>query len=377
MCTIEFLAVNDGCPFSLAHQNLFSATSYKFILTFLVVYYFPHSLATADLQAATSYYNPAAAAAAAMNPMMATGLLSNFMSAASPTGLGSPVTTLTAGPGADGRLPHQLSLTPMNNGNVLFNYSPAVTSGNQVAALAAAAAATGGSPLTPSALALLMSAYGQGAAGMTLGTAVNGNAYLGLPASGHPGMPNLTGSSLLTLSPSTPNTLPLTGYTPSPTLLSSGPGQRNIGSEVSSPTDLNALSTAMAYQRLFGVTSGYAPVQSPLLSTPTASTINGSSTNCTTPTFGFNATLADHLSQLNNISANSGTSQTGYQTPVNGNTYPVDVNGVKISLTDGSNSQAIASGLHGTIPGLGAHPSSSTVLQPRDGVDCTNGSMAF
>ncbi|TPP66241.1 RNA binding motif protein 24 [Fasciola gigantica] len=333
--------------------------------------FFPlHSGLTSDLQAATNYYNPAAAT---MNPVMATGLLSNFMTAASPTGLGNPVTTLTATPGADGRLSHQLSLTPMNNGNVLFNYSPTASNNGQIAALAAAAAATGGSPLSPSALALLMSAYGQGAAGMTLGPAVNGNAYLGLPASGHPGMQNLTGSSLLALSPSTPNTLSLTGYTPSPTMLNSCPGQRNLGQEVSNTTDFNAFSTAMAYQRLFG----YAPVQSPLLSNPAGTTMNGNSTNCTNPAFGFTATLADHLSQLNNVSASNGNSQTGYQTSVNGNTYPIDVNGVKSSLSDGPNSQAITSGLHGTLPGLSAHPSSGTVLQSRDGVDCTNGSMAF
>ncbi|VDP28814.1 unnamed protein product [Echinostoma caproni] len=258
-------------------------------------------LTSTDLQAATNYYNPAAAAAAAaMNPMMTTGLLSNFAmpaamaAAASPTGLGglmqTPGTALTATPSTDARLPHQLSLTPMNSGNLLVNYSSSAGS-NQMAALAAAAAA-GGSQLSPSTLALLMSAYGQGAAAVTLGTAVNGNPYLGLQASAHPGLANLSGSSLLTLSPSTPNTLPLTGYTPShTTMMGNGLAQRNLGTDVTNATDLNAFSTAMAYQRLLG----YPLVQSPLLSNPTGATVNGNFNNCTTLTFGYNATLANHL----------------------------------------------------------------------------------
>ncbi|CAL8105258.1 unnamed protein product [Calicophoron daubneyi] len=335
-------------------------------------------LAPNDLTAANqaSLYNSVAANSSFLNPMFATGLLPNFgmpTAVASPSALngliqasGASVPGLTA-PNGDARMPAQLSLNPLNN-NMLFNY----TANNNTAVAAAAAAATGTSSISPATLALLMSAYGQNA--VTLGTALGNNPYLSLQSSGHPGLGGLPTSGLLTLSPTTQSTIPITGYTASQAAMGAG---RSFGSE-STANDLNAYSAAMAYQRLLNTTPGYPSTQSSILpssnnvSTAQGQMVNGSVT-CATPTFGYNTVTPEQLNQFNTNSMNSFTSSTRTS-----NSFSGDMNGSKCGTSDMNSTQVASASMHNSIPPtLQPHQSSTNVLTSRDGVDCVTGPVAF
>lgn len=297
-----------------------------------------------------------------MNPLLAAGLLPNFgmptAAAATSTFNGlipAPGAQLpTVGThGADARLSTSLSLSPLNNANMLLNY-PSTANGNP-------AAVTCASQFSPAALALLMSAYGHGA--VTLGTTINGNPYLGQPSLGalHPA------TSLLTLSPTTPNTLPLqTGaYSSSQPM----PVTRNLGPDVSAGTDLNAYSTAVAYQRLLGAaSSGYTPIQSPLLA-PTgglalsqaATGLNGS-VGCATPVFGYSGTsLPDPSNTMTAYTHSSEVMGNGLHNP----SEPV-------------NGQAMTPGLqHNVIQSTTGQAHMSLVSTRDETVECNSGPVLY
>ncbi|KAF8565975.1 hypothetical protein P879_02098 [Paragonimus westermani] len=296
-----------------------------------------------------------------INPMVASGLLSNFgmpaMAAAavtSPNGFGgllqspaaaAPVTALTAHTtDTVARMQAPLSLNPLVNPNLLLNYQTQANSNQAAVAMAAAAASS--AQISPATLALIMSAYGQNA--VTLGTAINGNPYLG-----HPSLGGLPANTLLTVSPTTPSTLPLQcgGYQASQT---AGINARMLGQDAqTSGTDMNAYSTALAYQRLLNATPGYQTVHSPLLTTTCAlsmsqpnSAVNGASATCVTPTFGYSGVLPDQAGSMTNNTFASATA------------YPTDgLNGTKHNSHDGLNS---SSSLHNAIQ------SSNTSASNRD-----------
>lgn len=300
-----------------------------------------------------------------MNPLLAHGLLSGFalptMATASSAGLNGliqPATTLASGVtgvGPESRVPTQLTLNAFNNANMLLNYSNPANNGQ-----AAMAMATGGScasTLSPTALTLLMSAYGQNPA-----AAVNGNHYMG-----HPGVGNL-----LTLGQTNPSTLslPTAGYTATQSAVACS------NRDVAAGADLNAYSAALAYQRLLTAASGYTPIQSPLLPGAAGalalSQTNPGMNGSVTPTFGYGTALPDQITPLtSSMAAFSNVMQNG--------SFSSEMSSGPKSINNdaSSNGSPLNTTLQTAMQNGGLQAQSVTTNGQRESVDCVSGSMTF
>ncbi|GAA52498.1 RNA-binding protein 24 [Clonorchis sinensis] len=306
-----------------------------------------------------------AAGSGFVNPLLAHGLLSGFalptMATASSTGLNGllqPTTTLasaTSAVGPESRAPAQMTLNAFNSANMLLNYPNPANSGQT--AMAMATGGSGTSTLSPTALTLLMSAYGQNPA-----AALNGNHYMG-----HPGMGNL-----LTLGQTTPSTLSLpgAGYT------ATQPTAACPNRDAAASAELNAYSAAMAYQRLLTAASGYTPIQSPLLpgaaGALTISQTNPAMNGSVTPTFGYSTALPDQINPLtSSVAAFSNVMPNG--------AFSSDMsNGPKSINNDvPSNGSPVNTTLQTAMQNGGLQAQSVSTNGQRESVDCVSGSMAF
>ncbi|KER26985.1 hypothetical protein T265_05891 [Opisthorchis viverrini] len=300
-----------------------------------------------------------------VNPLLAHGLLSGFalptMATASSTGLNGllqPTTTLasaTSAVGPDSRAPAQMALNAFNSANMLLNYPNPANNGQT--AMAMPTGGSGTSTLSPTALTLLMSAYGQNSA-----AALNGNHYMG-----HHGMGNL-----LTLGQTTPSTLSLpgAGYT------ATQPAAACPNRDAAASAELNAYSAALAYQRLLTAASGYTPIQSPLLpgaaGALTISQTNPAMNGSVTPTFGYSTALPDQMNPLaSSVAAFSNVMPNG--------SFSSDLsNGPKSINNDvPSNGSPVNTSLQTAMQNGGLQAQSVAANGQRESVDCVSGSMAF
>ncbi|TGZ75318.1 hypothetical protein CRM22_000428 [Opisthorchis felineus] len=318
-----------------------------------------------DAAAASQAGLYSAAGSGFVNPLLAHGLLSGFalptMATASSTGLNGllqPTTTLasaTSAVGPESRAPAQMTLNAFNSANMLLNYPNPANNGQT--AMAMATGGSGTSTLSPTALTLLMSAYGQNPA-----AALNGNHYMG-----HPGM-----GSLLTLGQTTPSTLSLpgAGYT------ATQPSAACPNRDAAASAELNAYSAALAYQRLLTAASGYTPIQSPLLpgaaGALTISQTNPAMNGSVTPTFGYSTALPDQMNPLtSSVAAFSNVMPNG--------SFSSDMsNGPKSINNDvPSNGSPVNTTLQTAMQNGGLQAQSVATNGQREGVDCVSGSMAY
>ncbi|VDQ06118.1 unnamed protein product [Trichobilharzia regenti] len=347
-----------------------------------------------DPSQAGLFSNPAAAAAAAalvnnplMNPLVNASLLTGFnlpnTSGLSPNIGGGLLQTPTnhpqmspiSDPTVDNRLQAQLSLNPLTSLNYLLNISNATGNPSPTATAAALAAAANGNQanISPAALALLMSAYGQGANGLSTGLPTN-TSFVGVPSVSHPSIngTSLPTTSLLNLNSTTPNTTGL-----------------NVLTGKVSANDLNAYSAAMAYQRLLNMASSYQTIPPSLLtSVNPVNSLSGAMINNPFPSLP-NQTIS--YANNNNNNANTANNNNGINvsmdqpnsiplafpaTSRNLVTFTTDMNGTSYDYAN--HSQELTANMHATLS-TGHHPSTSTTPPPlRESIECgVNASMNF
>ncbi|OON23641.1 hypothetical protein X801_00444 [Opisthorchis viverrini] len=354
-----------GYGFNFTENVGHGALSFKLSLLFVVVYLFRLTLNDAAAAAASQAGLYSATGSGFVNPLLAHGLLSGFalptMATASSTGLNGllqPTTTLasaTSAVGPDSRAPAQMALNAFNSANMLLNYPNPANNGQT--AMAMPTGGSGTSTLSPTALTLLMSAYGQNSA-----AALNGNHYMG-----HHGMGNL-----LTLGQTTPSTLSLpgAGYT------ATQPAAACPNRDAAASAELNAYSAALAYQRLLTAASGYTPIQSPLLpgaaGALTISQTNPAMNGSVTPTFGYSTALPDQMNPLaSSVAAFSNVMPNG--------SFSSDLsNGPKSINNDvPSNGSPVNTSLQTAMQNGGLQAQSVAANGQRESVDCVSGSMAF
>ncbi|CAH8824482.1 unnamed protein product [Trichobilharzia szidati] len=360
-----------------------------------------------DPSQAGLFNNSAAAAAAAalvnnplMNPLVNASLLTGFnlpnASGLSPNINGGLLQTPTnhpqmspiSDPTVDNRLQAQLSLNPLASLNYLLNISNATGNPSPTATAAALAATANGNQanISPAALALLMSAYGQGANGLNTGLPTN-TSFVGVPSVSHPSInaTSLPTTSLLNLNSTTANTTGLNVLTGSHSV---SPFCRTFTPEVSA-NDLNAYSAAMAYQRLLNMASSYQTIPPSLLtSVNPINSLSGAMINNPFPSIP-NQTM-NYANSNNSSNANTANNNNngisvsmdhqpnsiplGFPaTSRNLVTYTTDLNGT--SYDYGNHSQELTANMHATH-----HPSTSTTPPPalRENIECgVNASMNF
>ncbi|CAH8485850.1 unnamed protein product [Schistosoma intercalatum] len=356
------------------------------------------------------YNNPTTAAVvnnSLMNPLMNAGLLTGF-NMPNPAATLSPgmngilqtptnhISSVATDPTSDNRLQAQLPLNPLANLNYLLNYSNAIanpSSGAAAAAAVAAAAAfaattnTNQPNISPAALALLMSTYGQGTSG--LNTVLPGNnSFVGMSPVTHQSLnaPSLPATSLLNLNSTTSNTTGLNVLTGSQSV---SPFCRTFTPEVS-PNELNAYSAAMAYQRLLNMASNYQTIPSSLF-TPVNSTNSLSSAllnnqfalssnqamNYSNNNSGNNNNNNSHTSNNNiSVSADQSNSMPLIFPPTSRNlvAFTSDINGASY---DYGNPQELTANIHASLT-TGQHSATNATPPPlREGLECVNASVNF
>ncbi|CAH8454658.1 unnamed protein product [Heterobilharzia americana] len=310
-----------------------------------------------DASHAGLYNNSAAAVTnSLMNPLMNPGLLTGF-NVPSPAGLspgiGGLLQTPTnhnvstiSDPSTDNRLHAQLSLNPLASLNYLLNYSNATGNSSSITA-AAALAGTGNTNQTgisPAALALLMSTYGQGTGGLNTALPTN-NSFIGMAPGSQPSLnaTSLSTTSLLNLNSTTPNTSSLNALTGSSAV---PPFCRTFTPEVSA-NELNAYSAAIAYQRLLNMASNYQTFP-PSLLTPVnpANSLSGALINNSFPSLGqtFNYANSNNNNNTNgnsnngmNVSADQSSSSMPMVYPSTSRslvTFAPDMNGTSYDYTN-------------------------------------------
>lgn len=348
-----------------------------------------------DANHAGFYNNPATAAVVTnslMNPLMNAGLLTGFnmpnaatLSPGMNGMLQTPtnhISSVATDPTSDNRLQAQLPLNPLANLNYLLNYSNAI--GNPAAAALAATANTNQPSISPAALALLMSTYGQGTSG--LNTVLPGtNSFVGMSPVTHQSLnaTSLPATSLLNLNSTTSNTTGLNVLTGSQSV---SPFCRTFTPEVS-PNELNAYSAAMAYQRLLNMASNYQTIPSSLF-TPVNSTNSLSSALLSNQfalssnqTMNFNNNNSgsnnNHASSNHiSVSADQSNSMPLIFPPTSRNlvAFTSDISGPSY---DYGNPQELTANIHASLT-TGQHSATNATPPPlREGLECVNASVNF
>ncbi|KAH8849172.1 RNA-binding protein 24 [Schistosoma japonicum] len=363
--------------------------------------FFPlHSGLPMDASQASLYNNPMAAAAVTnslMNPLMNAGMLTGFnipnpntLQPAMSGLLQTPpnhVSSLSADPTSDNRLQTQLPLNQLASLNYLLSYSNAIGNPSSATAAAAAAAALAATAnpnqttISPAALALLMSTYGQATGGLNTVLPTN-NSYIGMSPVTHPSLntTSLPATSLLNLNSTAPNTTGLNVLTGSQAV---SPFCRTFTPEVS-PNELNAYSAAMAYQRLLNMASNYQTIPTTLL-TPVNATNSLSSTLLNNQfAASTNQAMNYNVNNNNNNTPNNGIAVSADQSssmpllfPSTSRSLVSFTSDMNTASYDYGNPQELTTNMHANLA-TGQHAGITVTPSPHhEDIECVNSSMNF